>query len=37
MHEFGEEPATEGRAAIATVARAAQVTIFYSGPGVGLG
>ncbi len=37
MHEFGEEPATEGRATTATMARAAPVTIFYSGPGVGLG
>ena len=37
MHKFGEEPATEGRAAAATVARAAPVTIFYSRPGVGLG
>lgn len=37
MHELGDEPAAEGRAATATMARAAPVTIFYSGPGVGLG
>ena len=37
MREFEEAPAMEGRAATATVARAAPVTIFYSVPGVGLG
>jgi len=37
MHEFWEEPATQPDAATAAVARVAPVTIFYSGPGVGLG
>jgi hypothetical protein len=37
MHEFRQEPAAEEGAATATVARMAPVTIFYSGPGVGLG
>ncbi len=37
MHQFRHDPATKGGAAAATVARVAPVTIFYSGPGVGLG
>lgn len=37
MHEFRQEPATEGGTATATVARMAPVTFFYSGLGVGLG
>ena len=37
MHEFRQEPAMEEGATSATMARMAPVTIFYSGPGVGLG
>ena len=37
MHEFRQEPATEGGATATTLARMAPVTIFYSGRGVGLG
>jgi hypothetical protein len=37
MHEFQQEPATEGGGATATATRRAPVTIFYSGRGVGLG
>jgi len=37
MHEFGEEPALHAGFGCGAVARTAPVTIFYSGPGVGLG